>query len=83
MNLFLLAVGPQLQTSDMSPQRRLAASTLDWRVPGSLRSRHSISAIHTRNPTFVPRVGFRREQLTTPWEVASLWREGDLCCGRP
>lgn len=24
-----------------------------------------------RKPTFVPHVGFRREQLTTPWEVAS------------
>lgn len=29
------------------------------------------SLSHMRKPTFVPHVGFRREQLTPPWEVAS------------
>lgn len=29
------------------------------------------SVFHTKKPTFVPCVGFRREQLTAPWEVIS------------
>lgn len=31
----------------------------------------AVPCISYEEPTFVPLVGFRKEQLTTPWEVIS------------
>lgn len=47
----------------------LAPHLLIWHRPGSVHSWCCTVYFIGGKPTFVPHVGFRREQLTTPWEV--------------
>lgn len=69
LNLYFLVAGPYLKTNNMFPQLYLAPSLLTWHWPGTVPSWCYI--LHFIRATFVPSIGFRREQLTTPWEVVS------------
>lgn len=79
LNSFLLVTGPHLRTNTMFPQLFLAEHAhlaLAWERTQLVL----YSVFHTRKATFAPHVGFRREQLTTPWEVIShdwYFRERD------